>query len=126
MPIDSFFTGLLESQDPNLGGDNASNTSACNEKWTLLGGAEAVQPNKRLDQERLVKLVEIGFAFSAKHLHVPRKPSGQPGESKAASRWSDNQWALVTTPIQYGPEAGCEYKLHTPSVLCLVHDFFRD
>ena len=55
-------------------------------------GAEAVQPNKRLDQERLVKLVEIGFAFSAKHLRVPRKPSGQPGESKAASRWSDNQW----------------------------------
>ena len=54
--------------------------------------AEAVQPNKRLDQERLVKLVEIGFAFSAKHLRVPRKPSGQPGESKAASRWIDNQW----------------------------------
>ena len=69
-------------------------------------GVEAVQPNKRLDQERLAKLVEIGFAWSAKHVRkstkasataggpspVPRKPAGQPGESKATSRWSDNQW----------------------------------
>ncbi|KAL7572037.1 hypothetical protein ACA910_001690 [Epithemia clementina (nom. ined.)] len=74
-------------------------------EFDATSGVEAVQPNRRLDQERLAKLEEIGFAWSAKHVRksvkastttgppvVPRKPVAQLGESKAASRWSDHQW----------------------------------
>uniref|UniRef100_A0A7S3P091 Helicase-associated domain-containing protein n=1 Tax=Amphora coffeiformis TaxID=265554 RepID=A0A7S3P091_9STRA len=40
-------------------------------------GVESVQPNKRLNQERLRKLHEIGFAWSAKHVRKQRNNSLQ-------------------------------------------------
>lgn len=40
-------------------------------------GVESVQPNKRLNQERLGKLHEIGFAWSAKHVRKQRNNSFQ-------------------------------------------------
>lgn len=40
-------------------------------------GTEIVQPNKRLNEERLRKLQEIGFAWSAKHVRKQRNNSLQ-------------------------------------------------
>lgn len=44
-------------------------------EYDEASGMEAVQPNKRLNQERLRKLQEIGFAWSAKHVRKQRNNS---------------------------------------------------
>lgn len=46
-------------------------------EYDETSGVEAVQPNKRLNQERLRKLQEIGFAWSAKHVRKSRNNSLQ-------------------------------------------------
>ena len=46
-------------------------------EYDEASGMEAVQPNKRLNQERLRKLQEIGFAWSAKHVRKQRNNSLQ-------------------------------------------------
>jgi hypothetical protein len=44
-------------------------------EYDEASGVEAVQPNKRLNQERLRKLQEIGFVWSAKHVKKQRNNS---------------------------------------------------
>jgi hypothetical protein len=68
-------------------------------------GVEAVQPNKRLNQERLEKLKSIGFAWSAKNVRKPKPPTpeGPPklkkapadesaSRNEARTRLADAQW----------------------------------
>ena len=46
-------------------------------EYDVTRGVESVQPNKRLNQERLRKLHDIGFAWSAKHVRKQRNNSLQ-------------------------------------------------
>ena len=50
-------------------------------EYDEASGIESVQPNKRLNQERLRKLNEIGFAWSAKHVRKQRNNSLQAAQS---------------------------------------------
>ena len=70
-------------------------------------GVESVQPNKRLNQERLRKLHEIGFAWSAKHVRKQRNNSlqntGQPPVAENPQGFHPPDPTAVGMMIPVGP-----------------------
>lgn len=91
-------------------------------------GIEAVQPNKRLNQERLEKLTSIGFAWSAKGKKATKAaaPPGasktkrspiEDGRSNSRSRMNDNWLEMYERLRKYKEEHGVRIQEY---VVCLL------
>lgn len=88
-------------------------------------GVESITPNKRLCAERLRKLQDIGFAWSAKNIKKPKSPSTVPAprpakikkkedaSSKTAARnsWHDTMWEEYFEKLK-------AYKVSAQFLLC--------